>query len=65
MRYYYPALKQPAGSGHSLLRLVRLFMPDAIEVIGATVTLNVRVSLRDGTAPESRNISFGVRCAGS
>ena len=26
---------------------------------------NVRVSVRSGTAPESRNVSFGVRCAGS
>jgi formylglycine-generating enzyme required for sulfatase activity/class 3 adenylate cyclase len=26
---------------------------------------NVRVSVRNGTAPESRNVSFGVRCAGS
>jgi formylglycine-generating enzyme required for sulfatase activity/class 3 adenylate cyclase len=26
---------------------------------------NVRVSVRSGNAPESRNVSFGVRCAGS
>jgi formylglycine-generating enzyme required for sulfatase activity/class 3 adenylate cyclase len=26
---------------------------------------NVRVSVRSGGAPESRNVSFGVRCAGS